>query len=170
MAVEQVLMGTIKPLPYQIFLLKKDTKDCQNGQAQSRTWQRFHWISEFFFLPNSVSDVCIFCLAILSPNLSGLFMHSLMQFIFAISPLTFSHFVKTVLCLTMQRVAILYNLALPAWSNVFIIAHRRSITLFNSVLLFTITPCRRYCDTCKSSSSNSSSKKMRLGRELSSRN
>lgn len=60
-----------------------------------------------------------------------------------------SHLVKPLLYL--QRCSflfsMLYNLSLLVWLNGFIISDRRSITLCNSVLYFSITPCRRYCDT-----------------------
>ena len=98
-----------------------------------------------FFLPNSVSNVCIYCFRILSLNLSGLFIHSLMKFFFATSPLTFTLSKNcSVSTNAAFPVAMLYNLFLSAWSNGFIIAHR-SIT--NSVLSLPITQCRKYCDT-----------------------
>ena len=87
-----------------------------------------------FFLPKSVSDVCIFCFAILSSNLSGRFMHLLRRYMHLI---TFP--VCKISSVSRDAVfpaAMYLTFHCPVWLNVCIISHRRFIT-----------PYRRYCDT-----------------------
>ena len=132
MAVEQVLTGTIKPLSCQFFSLKKDTKDCQKGHAQSRLQYLLHWISDFFF--QFIFKYLHFLFCKFFPNLSGLFMHSPMKLFVAFSPLTFTlsknYFASTDAAFP---VTMLY-LSLSVWLNGFIISHRSSVTLCNSII------------------------------------
>ena len=130
MKVEQVLMVTIKPLSYQFF---ERYRRLPKSSRKRQVSKNFIWISEFFFIPNSLLNAWIFCFAILSSNLSGRFMHLLRRYMHLLTFIV--NKTSSVYRYAAFPVAMLYNLSLSVWLNGFIIWNRF------------ITPCRRYYET-----------------------
>ena len=75
--VEQILMVKIM---VTIFPSKERHKWLSKRSHKKQTEQTFPFGSLNFFFPNSVSNVCVFCFAILSWNLPGRFMDLLRRF------------------------------------------------------------------------------------------
>ena len=131
-----MLMSTIKLLPYQFFLLKKDILKTAKNVTHKAGCDNVS-IGSLNFFPTQFIFKCLHLL------FGNSFLDSLCSFYvfideacFCISPLTFTLSKNcSVSTDAAFPVAMLYNLSLSAWSNRFIVVHRRSITLCDSVYL-----------------------------------
>ena len=129
--VEQILMVKIMVM---IFPSKERHKWLSKRSHKKQTEKTFPFGSLNFFFPNSVSNVCVFCFAILSSNLSGRFMDLLRRFMHLLTFIISK--TSSVYRYAAFPFAVLYNLSLSVWLNGFVISHRKFIT-----------PCRRHYDT-----------------------
>ena len=128
--VEQILMVKIM---VTIFPSKERHKWLSKRSHKKQTEKTFPFGSLNFFFPNSVSNVCVFCFAILSSNLPGRFMDLLRRFMHLLR--RFMHLLAFIISKTSSvyryaafPVAVLYNLSLSVWLNGFVISHRKFIT------------------------------------------